>query len=82
MESTARLSLVECPISPFTVIVIPGLTRNPVFLCWIPAFAGMTTSEMMSRSVRDTALVEWRELVSSQLWEIHGPASVDDDHTV
>ncbi len=25
--------------------VIPALTRNPVFLDWIPAFAGMTTSE-------------------------------------
>jgi hypothetical protein len=31
--------------SPFTVIVLPGLTRNPVFLSWIPAFAGMTASE-------------------------------------
>jgi len=25
--------------SPFTFFVIPGLTRNPVFLNWIPAFA-------------------------------------------
>jgi len=24
------------------LLVIPGLTRNPVFLGWIPAFAGMT----------------------------------------
>ena len=33
--------------SPFTLFVIPGLTRNPVFLEWIPAFAGMTASEIM-----------------------------------
>ena len=26
----------------FTESVIPGLTRNPVMLRWIPAFAGMT----------------------------------------
>jgi hypothetical protein len=29
------------------LIVIPGLTRNPVFPGWIPAFAGMTASELM-----------------------------------
>jgi hypothetical protein len=31
----------------FTLIVIPGLTRNPVSSIWIPAFAGMTASELM-----------------------------------
>ena len=31
--------LVYCVKSPFTLIVIPGLTRNPVFPGWIPAFA-------------------------------------------
>jgi ATP-dependent Zn protease len=39
--------LVYCVKSPFTLIVIPGLTRNPVFPGWIPAFAGMTVSELM-----------------------------------
>jgi hypothetical protein len=29
--------LVYCVKSPFISIVIPGLTRNPVFLNWIPA---------------------------------------------
>ena len=29
------------------LFVIPGLTRNPIYLNWIPAFAGMTTSELM-----------------------------------
>jgi hypothetical protein len=28
---------VYCVKSPFTLIVIPGLTRNPVFPNWIPA---------------------------------------------
>ena len=28
--------------SPFPFTVIPGLTRNPVFEDWIPAFVGMT----------------------------------------
>jgi hypothetical protein len=37
---------VYCVRSPFTLFVIPGLTRNPVFLGWIPAFAGMTASEL------------------------------------
>jgi len=37
--------LVQCVESPFTLIVIPGLTRNPVLLGWIPAFAGMTAPE-------------------------------------
>jgi hypothetical protein len=49
-----RYLLVSCPMSLFTLIVIPGLTRNPVFLRWIPAFAGMTTSKWMKRSVGDT----------------------------
>jgi hypothetical protein len=48
--------LVYCVKSPFTLIVIPGLTRNPVFLSWIPAFAGMTASELMQRSVGSTTL--------------------------
>ena len=39
--------LMYCVKSPFTLIVIPGLTRNPVFLNWIPAFAGMTALELM-----------------------------------
>jgi hypothetical protein len=39
--------LVYCTKNPFTLIVIPGLTRNPVFLSWIPAFAGMTASELI-----------------------------------
>ena len=29
------------------LFVIPGLTRNPVFLNWIPAFARMTVPESM-----------------------------------
>jgi len=33
------------------LVVIPGLTRNPICLNWIPAFAGMTTLELMLRSV-------------------------------
>ena len=36
--------LVYCVKSPFTLFVIPGLTRNPVFLSWIPAFSEMTAS--------------------------------------
>jgi len=31
----------------FPLAVIPDLIRNPVFLNWIPAFAGMTDSEIM-----------------------------------
>jgi hypothetical protein len=32
---------------PKRVVVIPSLTRNPLItkLIWIPAFAGMTTSQ-------------------------------------
>ena len=41
------VSIVWCVEIPLTLIVIPGLTRNPVFLGWIPAFAGMTASELM-----------------------------------
>ena len=49
------VELVYCVKSPFTLIVIPGLTRNPVFPGWIPAGvypvlrygAGMTASELM-----------------------------------
>jgi hypothetical protein len=41
------VELVYCVKSPFTLIVIPGLTRNPVFPGWISAFAGMTASELM-----------------------------------
>jgi hypothetical protein len=29
-------------------IVIPGLTRNPVFTRWIPACAGMTNPKLFS----------------------------------
>jgi hypothetical protein len=36
-----------CVKSPVTLIVIPGLTPNPVSLNWIPAFAGMAASELM-----------------------------------
>jgi len=36
-----------CIKSPFTLFVIPGLTRNPVFFNWIPVFTGMTASEIM-----------------------------------
>jgi hypothetical protein len=32
------------------MVVIPGLTRNPVF-SWIPAFAGMTTVDGMHIAV-------------------------------
>ncbi len=42
-----RCLLVYCVNSPFTLFVIPGVTRNPVFLGWIPAFAEMTASELM-----------------------------------
>ncbi|MGB4781973.1 hypothetical protein, partial [Candidatus Methylomirabilis sp.] len=31
--------------------VIPGLTRNLVFLRWIPAFAGMTSLESITARV-------------------------------
>jgi hypothetical protein len=31
-------------------LVIPGLTRNPVFF-WIPAFAGMTRSVVINEAV-------------------------------
>jgi len=41
-----EVKLVFCVKSVFTLIVIPGLTRNPVFSIWIPAFAGMTASEL------------------------------------
>jgi len=34
-------------LTGFTLIVIPGLTPNPVFPSWIPGFAGMTASELM-----------------------------------
>jgi hypothetical protein len=34
-------------LSGFTLFVIPGLTRNPAFLGWIRAFAGMTASALM-----------------------------------
>src|SRR3989339_426033 len=38
--------LVKCDKSPFTYLVISGLTRNPVFMrSWIPACAGMTVKE-------------------------------------
>jgi len=46
-KSMQGINLVYCVKSPFTLIVIPGLTRNPVFPIWIPAFAGMTASELM-----------------------------------
>jgi hypothetical protein len=57
-EIEGRFILVYRVKSPFTLIVIPGLTRNPVFslwaigpsgpeAIWIPAFAGMTASELM-----------------------------------
>jgi hypothetical protein len=42
---------VYCVNSLFILFVIPGVTQNPVFLGWIPAFAGMTASELMSGSV-------------------------------
>jgi len=35
------IGIIHHEISPVK-LVIPGLTRNPVF-SWIPAFAGMTT---------------------------------------
>src|SRR4030042_5288 len=49
--------------SPFTLIVIPGLTRNPVFMGWIPAGvypvlrygAGMTASELNPSRVNPDA---------------------------
>jgi len=33
--------------------VIPGLTRNPEILCWIPAFAGMTSQGNPAASYRE-----------------------------
>jgi hypothetical protein len=44
-----------CVKGPFTLIVIPGLTKPalylirgiPVFLSWIPAFSEMTPSKLM-----------------------------------
>jgi hypothetical protein len=35
--SPVHETLVYCVKIRFTLIVIPGLTRNPVFLNWIPA---------------------------------------------
>jgi hypothetical protein len=55
----------ECVEHPCALIVIPGLTRNPVLLRWIPAprlkhagtsFAGMTASGFVQRSVGRTTL--------------------------
>ena len=40
----------------FTLVVIPGLTRNPLFSIWIPASARMTASALMQRSIGCTAL--------------------------
>ncbi len=31
------MNLVYCVKSRFALVVIPGLTRNPEFLIWIPA---------------------------------------------
>ncbi len=45
-------------MSPFPLFVIPGLTRNTVFIVWIPAFAEMTVSESTYRTVRFTALTQ------------------------
>ena len=45
------LSLSVLRQKSLNLVVIPGLTRNPIYLNWIPAFAGMTTSELMVRNV-------------------------------
>jgi hypothetical protein len=66
-QSTIFSAPVLCVTNPFPLFVIPDLTEpapylirgNPVFLSWIPAFAGMTASDLMWRSVGRTALV-WR----------------------
>jgi hypothetical protein len=47
---------VHCIKHPFTLFVIPDLIRNPGFLNWIPAFAGMTAFEIMLRNVRRITL--------------------------
>ena len=47
---------VYCTQNSCTFVVIPGLIRNPVFLNRILTFAGMTTSELMQRSLGHTAL--------------------------
>ena len=63
-----RPDVLQCPTSPFTLIVIPGSTLDTIFLCWIPAFAGMTASEiMMSRSVRDTTLAVFQDVRDDQM---------------
>jgi hypothetical protein len=48
-----------CGIGAFPMVVIPGSTRNPVLLFWIPAFlpagrhgAGMTASESPVHNLR------------------------------
>jgi hypothetical protein len=47
VRTTYSNSLVYLVKSANTLIVIPGLTRNPVFPRWIPVFAGMTASNIM-----------------------------------
>ncbi|OGQ06100.1 MAG: hypothetical protein A2026_10490 [Deltaproteobacteria bacterium RBG_19FT_COMBO_46_12] len=43
-KSIPRLIYDDINVSRF---VIPGLTRNPVFSIWIPAFAGMTVPKLL-----------------------------------
>ena len=42
-DETSSVVIQRC----LSFICHSGLTRNPVLLGWIPAFAGMTTSEFM-----------------------------------
>jgi len=48
-EALASPIVIHGDIS-FARLVIPGLTRNPVFF-WIPAFAGMTSFSMIYEAV-------------------------------
>ena len=58
MDDDRRLlSLSVMRQKSLNLLVIPGLTRNPIYLNWIPAFAGKTTSGLMLISVGRATLV-------------------------
>ena len=50
-------------------IVIPGLTRNPVF-SWIPAYAGMTCSVVINESVHKKSWISHIEQGFAELWNV------------
>jgi|MudIll2142460700_1097286.scaffolds.fasta_scaffold05717_3 hypothetical protein len=44
--SLSKIFASEVRQKSISLLVIPGLTRNPALLTWIPAFAGMTAPEL------------------------------------